>query len=67
MPNKPTPHPHMTDFLKMKHEMDRLWNSISGEKTGKNREEAWELNPSPGMDICLKWETNSFRRHFTEN
>ncbi len=67
MSNKSLTHPHISELLKMKREMDRLWDSVSGEKTGKNREEAWELNPSPGIDISLKWDSNPFRRYFTDN
>jgi hypothetical protein len=67
MSNKSVTHPHISELLKMKHEMDRLWSSVSGEKSGKKREEAWELNPSPGIDIFLKRDSNPFRGYSTDN
>jgi hypothetical protein len=67
MSNKSLTHPHITELLRMKHEMDRLWNSISDEKTGKKREEAWELNPAPGVDLSLQWDSSPFRKYFTDN
>jgi hypothetical protein len=67
MSNKSVNHPRISDLVRMKYEMDRLWRSISCEKTGKKREEAWELNPSPGVDVSLKWQANPFRRYFTDN
>jgi hypothetical protein len=46
--------PDTKDLLRMKNEMDRIWKSVSRKKPRKPREEAWELNPSPEMDVCVK-------------
>ena len=67
MSNRSLNHPRISELVRMKDEMDRLWRSISCEKTGKNREEAWELNPCPGVDVSLKWDAHLFRKPSADN